>query len=256
MNTLVFFCKNLFTFMMMVVLTMAFKSAGEEYSYSQSIELKNIKVINANIRFNAGTLNLSNHNQPVAELKSIYTKTNWRPVFNLDKQSGNLSIQQPVAKNINMKEEDKNDWKIKLPKNLETNLHLKMRAGEGTIDLNGSKLNKMEVEAGAGKFDLNLANTSLSNLEVSGGVGALTIDLSGSRENNLDANIKGGIGEIKLILPRQTGVRVKVFGLGSIDRNDLKKQDGYYVNEHYGKTSKNVEVNVKGGLGSLDLIIK
>jgi hypothetical protein len=248
--------KNLFILIMLLAITMAFKSAREEYSYSQTVDTKNLKKIKAEIKFNAGLLQLTSHNQNMAEFNSIYTKINWKPDFKMDQESGRLSIHQPDEKNINMRDEDKNEWKIRIPKNLPTDLHLKMGAGEGTIDLNGSRLNILEVEAGAGKFDLNLANTSLSKLEVSTGVGALSIDLSGSKENDLTANIKGGIGEIKLVLPQKTGVRVKVNGLGSIERNDLKKQDGFYVNDLFGKTSKTVEVNIKGGLGSLEIVLQ
>ena len=114
----------------------------------------------------------------------------------------------------------------------------------------------MDLDAGAGEFDLNLANTSLANLNVNAGVGALTIDLSGKQGANLKADINGGIGSIELVLPRNTGVRVKVNGLGSIEMNDLKKKNGYYINELYGKTSNNIEVSVKGGLGSIELRLK
>jgi predicted membrane protein len=152
-----------------------------------------------------------------------------------------------------MKDEDHNDWQILFPNNLATALNLTIGAGEASVDLSESKVRSLVVDAGAGEFNINLANTSLSSLEVNAGVGELNLDLSGKQEQNLDVEINGGIGSIKLVLPQETGVRVKVSGLGGIDVSDLIKRDGYYVNTLYGKTAKNMEIEVNGGLGSLEL---
>lgn len=230
--------------------------AIEEFSYSKNVELKSLKKIQADIHMNAGTLNLSTHSSSFAGFKSTYTKENWKADINLDPKGDRLSIYQPEEENYNMKDKDRNDWVLKLPENLAMELNLKMGAGKGIIDLSGSKVTKMNLDAGAGEFDLKLANTSLSNLNVNAGVGALTIDMSGKQGTNLKADINGGIGSIELVLPRNTGVRVKVNGLGSIEKNDLKKKNGYYINELYGKTSNNIEVSVKGGLGSIELRLK
>lgn len=239
--------------LMLIIALASFRSSKDIYSYVQNWELKNVKNLEADIKINAGTLRLSTHSQSNASFSSSYTRNTWKADAKMDQQAGRLSIHQPEEKNMNMKDEDKNDWQIKIPKNLSTDLNLIIGAGEGILDLDGSKLNNMQVKMGAGKFDVNLANTSLSNLEVKAGVGALTVDLSGKQDKNLQATIEGGIGEIKILLPRQVGVRVKVNGLGSIDRNDLKKKDGYYVNDAYGKTANNIDIKVSGGLGSLEM---
>jgi hypothetical protein len=87
-------------------------------------------------------------------------------------------------------------------------------------------------------------------------VGELTIDLGGSRTTGLQAGINGGVGDVKLVLPRKTGVRVKVSGLGGVDAAGLKKQGGYYINDAYGKTTHSVNINVNGGLGNLELALE
>ncbi len=238
-----------------VVTLTSYKYSLEEYSYDQNMELKSLKNLKADFKINAGQLYITAHEQSLASFNSTYSKNSWKADVKIDEQAGKLIIHQPEEKNTNMNDEEKNIWKIKLPKNLETDLRLRMGAGEGTINLNGANFNQLKAEMGAGKININLANTSLANLEVKAGVGALSVDLSGKQDKDLHATIEGGIGEIKLVLPRNVGVRVKVNGLGSIDKNDLKKQNGYYVNEQYGKSKTTIDITERGGLGSLELAI-
>jgi hypothetical protein len=246
----------LLSFLLVTATLMSFNLVKERFSYTDSVELKTLKNLDAEIRFNAGTLNLSSHTESKMNFNSSFSKNSWKALIKLNQQSGKLSILQPEEENNSMKDEDKNDWQIKLPASLPTNLRLTIGAGEGVVDLKNSHLNTMELEAGAGNFDINLANTTLNNLKVNAGVGALSVDISGEKKNNLTAEINGGIGEVKLILPKQAGVKVKVSGLGDFKRDGFKKQEGYYVNNAYGKASKNVEVEVNGGLGSIELILK
>jgi hypothetical protein len=242
--------------LLLITAATAFKRIKENFSYSQSVELKAVKNLEAEIRFNSGTLNLTAHTKSNLDFNSTYSKSTWKAMIKLNQQAGKLSVLQPDEENNSMKDDDKNDWKIKLPSDLPTNLKLTIGAGEGLVDLKNTKLNRMELEAGAGNFNINLANTTLNNLKVNAGVGALSVDLSGEKKNSLTAEINGGIGEVKLILPKQTGVKVKVNGLGDFKRDGFKKQGNYYVNEVYGKTPKNVEVEVNGGLGSIELILR
>ena len=245
-----------FLLLLLAVAIAAFKPVIEEFYYSQNVDLKNVKRLKADIKMNAGQLNLSTHTKPSAALKATFTKTSWKPELKMDQESGSLSIRQPDEKESNMENKDKNEWQIILPKDLSTDLKILMGAGEGKINLSGSSLSQVEVEFGAGEFGLNLANSSLSFLDINAGVGSLDIDLSGRQDKNLKANINGGVGNINLILPRQAGVRVKVTGLGGVDRNDFKKKDGYYINDLYGRTSNNIEVTIQGGLGSVELDMK
>ncbi len=225
---------------------------------TNSVDLKNAKSLNAEIGFNAGTLKVTAQNAAKADSRFTYTRANWKPEVGFSEESGQgrLTIRQPEEKNTNMGDKDRNDWDIRLPSGITTDLKLRMGAGEGNIDLRNAKLRQLEMEAGAGEFNVNLAGTSVSSLDVKAGVGELTLDLTGNRANDLTASVKGGIGEVKLILPRTVGVRVKVNGLGGVDANGLKKQGSYYVNDAYGKSAHSLNITVNGGLGSLQLDLK
>ncbi|MDB5013128.1 MAG: hypothetical protein JWQ25_1330, partial [Daejeonella sp.] len=117
-------------------------------------------------------------------------------------------------------------------------------------------ITRMSFEAGAGNFEINLANTLISNLNVNAGVGSISINLSGKHSDKLKATINGGIGEVKLVFPKDAGVRVKVHGLGSIKKGGFKKQDGYYINDFYEKAVDQIDATVNGGLGEIDLSLK
>ena len=43
-------------------------------------------------------------------------------------------------------------------------------------------------------------------------------------------------------------------GIGAVDADGLTRQGDAYVNAAYGKASKNIEMNVHGGVGEIDLI--
>ncbi len=234
----------------------SFQLEKEEFSFAQEVELKDLEKLQAEIKLNAGQLHLSTHTSSRASLDATYTQARWKPEIFMDQQNSRLSIRQPEDKNSNMEDGDQNAWKVVLPKKLPSDLKIIMGAGQGNVNLSGSSLNKVEVEMGAGQLELNLANASLSLLKVSAGVGQMTIDLSGQQDKNLEAIINGGVGAIDLVLPRRTGVRVKANGLGSVNSHELRKDGGYYVNDLYGETANNIEVEVNGGLGSVELSLK
>ena len=250
-TALIFFVTTL------IVLAIASKPETGEFSFARILDLKNGDVSQTEIQMNAGTLALTTHSKSSIGFNAHYTREDWKPEMKLNKQSGMLSIRQPSQKSTNMKSNDENKWEIKFPSGLETDLKLTIGAGEGNIDLAGTKIKKMTVEAGAGDFDINLANTSLSQLDISAGVGELKLDLSGEQKKNLRAEINGGVGALTVILPHETGIRVEAnAGLGSIDTRGFKKQNGFYVNEAYGNTAQSIELEINGGLGSIALKLK
>jgi len=227
-------------------------SFGQQTS-KQTIDLKNTKALKAELQINAGTFKLTTQDQPQIDAGYTYSRPNWKPVVNFNPGTGALSIKQPEEKNIKMQDKDRNEWNIRFPRTLPTDLKFRMGAGEGTVDLSGAKLNRLEIEAGAGEFKVNVANTSVSSLKVSAGVGSLTLNLAGNRTQNLVADISGGIGDLTLVLPRKVGVRVKVSGLGGVESASLRKQGGYYVNDAYGKSAQSLDIKVSAGLGSIKM---
>ena len=89
------------------------------------------------------------------------------------------------------------------------------------------------------------------------GVGALRADLTGERARSLDVTIDGGIGEAKLELPKDIGVRVEVDGgLGSVDAPGFSKAGHVYTNEAWGRTAITINVSIDAGIGSVNLKLR
>ena len=129
--------------------------------------------------------------------------------------------------------------------------------GAGTADLKLSSLSlsRLDIDAGAGDVTVDLAGApSLTRLNIDIGAGEVTVDLSGDWQVDLDAEIKGGAGRATVRLPRDVGVRVEVEGgLAKINASGLKKDGDAYVNDAYGKSEVTLHIDVKAGLGAINL---
>jgi hypothetical protein len=86
------------------------------------------------------------------------------------------------------------------------------------------------------------------------GAGKSTVDLTGDYAKGFDASIQGGVGEATVLLPSEVGVKAKAEGgLGKINAKGLKKVGDSYVNDAYGESDVNLSVDVKGGVGEINL---
>jgi hypothetical protein len=70
----------------------------------------------------------------------------------------------------------------------------------------------------------------------------------------IDASIQGGVGEATVLLPSEVGVRAKAGGgLGKINAEGLQRQGDSYVNDAYGSFDVTLDVDVRGGVGEINL---
>jgi hypothetical protein len=107
---------------------------------------------------------------------------------------------------------------------------------------------------GAGKSDLHLAGLPLTGVAITLGAGESTVDLSGDWVHDLDVTIDAGMGEVSVRLPKDVGARVAVdAGVGTIDASDLTQDGDVYTNAAYGVSAVTLQVNVKAGVGQINL---
>lgn len=87
------------------------------------------------------------------------------------------------------------------------------------------------------------------------GVGELRVDLRGTPKNSYDVSIHGGVGEVTVYLPEGVGVVADAKGgIGGISARGLQKRDGQYVNDAYGHAKTTVRLDIRGGVGSINLV--
>ncbi len=91
--------------------------------------------------------------------------------------------------------------------------NLKANLGMGEFSFNGKLTGKSEIDSGVGAININLLDNANSyTIDVDKGIGSVTLDgqklemdrVYGNGENYID--IDGGIGEIKIVMPRKSNV--------------------------------------------------
>jgi predicted membrane protein len=91
------------------------------------------------------------------------------------------------------------------------------------------------------------------NVEI--GVGELKMDLRGAPKNDYAVSIRGGVGEATIYLPEAVGIEADVEGgIGGIHAPGLEKRDGRYVNDAYGRAKNTVRLDIRGGIGAINLL--
>lgn len=207
-------------------------SAPGDFHRAESVEVGEAESVEVRLEMVAGDLRLSGGAQQLLEADFDYDVKEWEPrlSYNVLGKRGKLSLRQPGRTSFILGNR-RNRWDLRLNSDVPLELDIKMGAGHGTLALGGLNLTKLKFKIGAGQVEA---------------------DFRGEWKQDLEADIEGGVGEAVIQLPRDVGVRVRVRGgIGSIDVEGLKKRGRSYVNDAYGKSPVTLELDVKGGIGSI-----
>lgn len=131
-----------------------------------------------------------------------------------------------------------------------------MRQGrcDWVVHLNPELPTELDVQFGAGKAELILTGLKLTRLQVESGAGQLVIEFNGDWPQSLEADIKPGVGDTVLRLPKNTGIIIdSAIGLGSVHAKNLTQDGHIYTNNLYDPAGINLNINIKGGIGKLSL---
>ena len=211
-------------------------TVGETHTISKSVPLGKQKSVAVDIKMGAGKLTVESGTSDLMNADFTYNVDAWKPEVRYDANGdqGHLTIQQPSGSH-NYRGSTRYDWNVRL---------------------NDRVPMEMNVNMGAGKANLNLAGLNLSRFKVNMGAGEADIDLNGRWTHDLEASVQGGVGKATLHLPRDVGVRVTVEGgLGTIHASDFSRNGDVYTNSAYGKSRVNLNINVQGGMGEVDLVL-
>jgi N-terminal domain of toast_rack, DUF2154 len=211
-------------------------AVGETYTISKSVPLGQQKSVAVDIKMGAGKLRVGGGTTDLMNADFTYNVDAWKPEirYEANGDQGHLIIQQPTASH-NYRGRTRYDWDVRL------NAQIPM---------------EMNVNMGAGNANLVLAGLNLSQLKVNMGAGEADIDLDGRWTHDLEASVQGGVGKAVLHLPRDVGVRATVQGgLGTIQASELSKNGDVYTNSAFGKSPVNLNIQVHGGIGEVDLVL-
>src|SRR5918998_2889527 len=210
------------------------KQVGDLQRPSQSVDVEEARSVRADLRMGAGELNLSGGAGTLMEADFAYNVADWKPEvdYEVSGDTGELSVKRDIIAGVPIGEA-RNEWDIRLNDEVPTDLNVQMGAGDSNLDLDSLTPTGLTLHMGSGKT---------------------TVDLTGGYAQDFDASIEGGVGEATVLVPSEVGVRVHAEGgLGKINAEGFQREGEAYVNEAYGDSDVSLNVDVRGGVGSINL---
>ncbi len=210
--------------------------AGEPRVDNVSIERGKAEMVRLEVKITAGELRISGGAEKLLEAEFRYNVPLMKPQVRYDSTGfrGHLLVEQAASREIHVGGDVENRWNLRVNDDTPLDVLMRMGAGEGR---------------------LNLGSLDLRRVEIHMGVGEVEVDLRGHPKRDYDVEIRGGVGEATVRLPSDVGVIAEAKGgIGEISVNNLRKEGNRYVNDAYGKTKPTIRLDVRGGVGQINLI--
>jgi len=214
------------------------EQTGPMQNESRYVPMGDVNSVNAKVTMGVGMLAVEGGAKDLMDANFIYNMASWKPEvsYSVSNGVGDLQVQQPSGGGVSLKGDVRYDWNLRFNDEVPLNLAAVLGAGEGMLHLGGLLLTGLDVKSGA------------SNL---------TVDFDGPWKNDLNSSIEAGVGELTIVLPRDTGAIVKVSqGAGSTEVDGgLKTEENHYTNDAYGKTNTTLRINIQSGAGNIRLML-
>ncbi len=251
---------------------------GSLQTETQTIERGDATEVRVDVDMGMGELNLGGGAQSLLEADFAYNVPDWKPELTYEESdgSGRLHIDQPNDNiggipdddityrwTLNFSNETPLDMNVTMGAGKSTldfsqltlsDLHVQTGAGDVSLVVGAQQLNRASIETGLGETNVQFGGGRLDDLTFKMGAGSVVIDLRGAWESDLNATIGGGLGDLTLKLPRDVGVRVQAeAGLGEVNANGFRIQNGAYVNDAYEESDVTLDINIDTGVGTVTL---
>ena len=209
-------------------------SGGETRHESSSIDLDKAEMARVEIRMGGGTLNIKAGTPKLLEANFDFNVPEWQPKvdYRSGPSGGVLSISQ--ATDSHRFSNTVNTWDLKLNNQLPLEVMTDMGAGEAHLELGQMNLRDVIVNMGAGE---------------------LKLDLRGVPKRDYNVKVNGGVGEAFVYLPKDAGISATASGgIGGISTTGLEQRNGVWMNPEPNHSPVTVHVDVKGGVGQINLV--
>jgi N-terminal domain of toast_rack, DUF2154 len=209
------------------------ESHGPVETETRSVDLDKSESVRVELRMGAGELSVRGGSPKLMDGEFTFRRLAMRPSIHYDASDfrGRLRIEEPSG------------------------VHSGNSRYRWDLRFNDDKPMDLDVDFGAGEGRLDLGSLDLRSVEVHMGVGELRLDLRGMPKHDYDVHLRGGVGELTVYLPHDAGVVADAEGgIGGISAHGLEKRGGEYVNNAYGHAKTTVHLNIRGGIGAINLI--
>ena len=217
--------------------------AGPERTETRSIELDKSEEVRVDLKMGAGELRVRGGSEKLMEGRFTYNRLRLRPEvsYNAGGFRGHLVVEEPSHAGAST---PKYVWDLQFNDQKPLDLDVKCGAGESRLDLGDLALRRVNVEMGVGELKMDLRRDRPQSAEQ-----------ADAPKNDYSVYVRGGVGEATVYLPDGVGIEAEVEGgIGGIHAPGLEKRDGRYVNSAYGHAKTTVHLDIRGGIGAINLI--
>ncbi len=214
--------------------TVNMRNEGREETRTVNIDKPKADLVDVTVAMSAGELRMSGGAAKLMEGKFTFSGGNLEPDVQFEDSSfrGRLSVRNK-SRTTTMGNRSRNLWEMKLADDVRMDLNVTLGAGESKLDLGTLTLRSAKVQIGAGKVD---------------------VDLRGPKKTNCDIEIRGGVGEATVLVPNDVGVVAEARGgIGEVQVRGLRSEGGKWINDKYGKSAVTIRLDVKGGIGQINI---
>jgi hypothetical protein len=207
---------------------------GPTQHESAHFDLDKSELTRVELKMGAGDLNVAGGSAKLAEADFTFNVPSWKPTVEYHSTGvrGDLVISQPSSGGSFGNTEYR--WDVKL---------------------NDGLLMDVVTKLGAGDARMNLGSMNLRNVELDIGAGEVNMDLRGNPKRSYDVRINGGVGEATIYLPRSVGIDATAKGgIGEIDVRGLEQRNGRWINPSQENSPVKIHLDVKGGVGQINII--
>jgi len=234
---------------------------GSLETVTETIELGEADTLRADIRMGVGEIEIAGGSDELMEAEFNFNVDELEPQFAYDVSGskGELTIEHEDTNDIPVGDYDdvRSEWILQFNNDVPINMNLTLGASKSWLDFQDMALTNLNIEMGAGDAEIWLGDNDLRELDIEMGAGELTIDMTGNWEQDLSAEITAGVGHLTVYLPRDVGVVIEVeMGVASLETSGLDQDGSKYSNDVYGDSDVTLRLEIQGGVGRIELIVR
>lgn len=211
-------------------------STGPVQHENRTVALDKAEMARLELKMGAGELQVDGGASDLLDADLSYNVPSWKPIL-IDDSTGvrrEIRLEQPSGSHAGGNTVYK--WNLRLNNDV-------------PVDL--------VAHLGAGKARMTLGAVNLRSVEVNMGVGEMNLDLTGNPRRDYTVDLKGGVGQATVIVPASAGVIATARGgIGDISVKGLEKRGDTWINPAHEQAPATIHVNVKGGIGQINIVAR
>jgi len=205
---------------------------GQEERETKILELDKSELTRVELKMDAGELHVAGGSPKLMEADFDYNVPGWKP--QVDYHSTGVRSDIQIAHATGAVPHGKSDWNLRFNDSVSMDLVVKMGAGQAHLNLGSMNLRSVAFDLGAGKVN---------------------VDLRGNPKRSYDVKIQGGVGQATVHLPKSVGISATaVGGIGEVNVSGLEKRNDRWINPGHENAPVTIRLDVKGGIGQIDVI--